>query len=161
MPQTVAQILYRLIVNPDYLEPLRQEIEAAVVEEGWTKARMDKLHKLDSFLRETLRIDITNLGLSFSSHSSVISLTCSLSGGHSSRTTPIHSFERCDRPSGTLLAAPTCAIHMDEEIYSDPEQLDGFRFSKTRDDDDLVTIGFSSVSISPNHLTFGFGRNAW
>ena len=74
MPQTVAQILYRLIVNPDYLEPLRQEIEAAVAQEGWTKAGMDKLHKLDSFLRETQRIDITNLGLSASFHSSVISL---------------------------------------------------------------------------------------
>jgi len=93
-------MLYRLIVNPDYLEPLRQEIESAVAEEGWTKAGMDKLHKLDSFLQETQRIDITNLGWLASFHDSVIALTCSLSGGHSSRSTPIHIFERCDRPSG-------------------------------------------------------------
>jgi len=65
-------------------------------------------------------------------------------------------------PVGTLLAAPACAIHMDEEIFSNPEQLDGFRFSKTRDiDGDLVAGGFSSVSISPNNLTFGLGRHAW
>ena len=54
MPQTAAQVLYCLIVNPEYLEPLYQEIEAAVADEGWTKAGMDKLHKLDGFLQKTL-----------------------------------------------------------------------------------------------------------
>ena len=112
MPQTAAQVLYRLIVNPEYLEPLRQEIEAAVADEGWTKAGMDKLHKLDGFLRETLRIDGTNLGWSAFFNSSVISLTCCLSGGPSSRTTPIHIFERCDRPSGdTTSRSGLCYPH--------------------------------------------------
>ena len=56
-------MLYRLIENPKYVEPLRQEIEAAVAEEGWTKAGMDRLHKLDSFLRETMRTDTTGVGM--------------------------------------------------------------------------------------------------
>ena len=72
MPQTVAQILYRFIVNPDFLEPLRQEIEAAVAKEGWTKASMDKVHKLDSFLRETqeliLRTSVCHLPIAASFH---------------------------------------------------------------------------------------------
>jgi hypothetical protein len=49
--------LYRLLSHPEYIEPLRQEVEAVVAEEGWTKAGMDKMHKIDSFLRETQRID--------------------------------------------------------------------------------------------------------
>jgi hypothetical protein len=49
--------LYRLLANPEYIEPLRQEVEAVVAEEGWTKAAMDKMHKIDSFLRETQRVD--------------------------------------------------------------------------------------------------------
>jgi len=49
--------LYRLLANPDYVEPLREEIDAVVKEEGWTKAGIDKMHRIDSFLRETQRLD--------------------------------------------------------------------------------------------------------
>jgi hypothetical protein len=49
--------LYRLLANPEYIEPLRQEVEAVVAEESWTKAGMDKMYKIDSFLRETQRLD--------------------------------------------------------------------------------------------------------
>ena len=55
------QTLYRLLSNPEYIEPLRQEVEAVVAEEGWTKAAMDRMHKIDSFLRETQRLDGLNL----------------------------------------------------------------------------------------------------
>jgi hypothetical protein len=57
MCKTFTQVLYRLLANPGYIEPLRQEIEAAVAEEGWTKAGLDKMYKIDSFLRETQRLD--------------------------------------------------------------------------------------------------------
>jgi hypothetical protein len=53
--------LYRLLANPEYIEPLRQEIDAVIAEEGWTKAGIDKMHKVDSFLRESQRAD--GLGL--------------------------------------------------------------------------------------------------
>ena len=52
------QVLYRLLANPEYIEPLRQEIEAVVAEEGWTKSGMDKMYKIDSFIRETQRVDV-------------------------------------------------------------------------------------------------------
>lgn len=51
------QVLYRLLANPKYIEPLRQEVESVVAEEGWTKVAMDKMYKIDSFLRETQRVD--------------------------------------------------------------------------------------------------------
>jgi hypothetical protein len=50
-------MLYRLLANPKYVEPLRQEVDAVIREEGWTKAGIDKMHKIDSFLRETQRLD--------------------------------------------------------------------------------------------------------
>ncbi len=55
--QTFTNVLYRLLSNPEYVEPLRHDAETAVAEEGWTKAGMDKMHKIDSFLRETQRLD--------------------------------------------------------------------------------------------------------
>jgi hypothetical protein len=55
--QTFVNVLYRLLSNPEYFEPLRLDVETAVAEEGWTKAGMDKMYKIDSFLRETQRLD--------------------------------------------------------------------------------------------------------
>jgi hypothetical protein len=49
--------VHRLLANPEYIEPLREEINAVIKEEGWTKAGIDKMHKIDSFLRETQRVD--------------------------------------------------------------------------------------------------------
>jgi hypothetical protein len=45
-----------LLSNPEYIEPLRHDVENAVATEGWTKAGMDKMLKVDSFLRESQRI---------------------------------------------------------------------------------------------------------
>ena len=50
-------VLYRLLSNPECIEPLRHNVETAVAEEGWTKAGMDKMHMIDSFVRETQRLD--------------------------------------------------------------------------------------------------------
>jgi cytochrome P450 len=61
MPQTLAQVFYRLVDNPDYVEPLRQEVEAVLAEEGWTKAGIDKMYKIDSFIRETQRLDVQGI----------------------------------------------------------------------------------------------------
>jgi len=139
-----TQVLYRLLMNPEYIEPLRQEIEGAVAEEGWTKAGIDKMHKLDSFLRETQRLH--TLG--------IVALTRLV-------LRPFTFSNGVTIPAGTLVATPSSAIHMDEEIYPKPEQFDGFRFSKSCEmDGGVTTTGRSAVSTSPDHLTFGFGRHA-
>ena len=51
------QVLFHLLAHPNHLEPLREEVDAVIKEEGWTKAGVDKMHKIDSFLRETQRFD--------------------------------------------------------------------------------------------------------
>jgi len=64
-------------------------------------------------------------------------------------------------PAGTLVVAPSCGIHMDEEIYSNPQHFDGFRFSKPSDLNGTTTENkHQAVTTSPEHLAFGFGRNA-
>jgi hypothetical protein len=36
---------------------LREEVEEAIKSEGWTKAGLDQMHKLDSFIKESLPCD--------------------------------------------------------------------------------------------------------
>lgn len=47
--------MYNLAANLEYVEPLREEVENVVKSEGWTKAVMGKMVKLDSFLKESSR----------------------------------------------------------------------------------------------------------
>lgn len=36
---------------------MRQEAESVIEEHGWTKAAMQKMHKIDSFLKESQRLN--------------------------------------------------------------------------------------------------------
>jgi cytochrome P450 len=65
-------------------------------------------------------------------------------------------------PPGILVASPACAALTDEELFTSPDQFDGFRFSKLRGcDGDEVTNKHQVVTISPKNLAFGLGRHAW
>ena len=40
-----------------YIDPLREEIAEAVRNHGWTREGLDAMYKLDSFIKETQRMD--------------------------------------------------------------------------------------------------------
>lgn len=47
--------LYDLAFRPEYIVPLREEIESIISAEGWSKASVMKMRKLESFLKESQR----------------------------------------------------------------------------------------------------------
>lgn len=51
---TFNHALYHLAAMPEYIQPMREEAENIIGKEGWTKAAMGKLHRVDSFLKETM-----------------------------------------------------------------------------------------------------------
>ncbi|KAH9970801.1 cytochrome P450 [Russula compacta] len=141
---TFTQVLYRLLANPEYIEPLRKEVEAVVAEEGWTKAAMDKMHKIDSFVRETQRVD----GLAVLAINRLVLRPFTFSNG-------------VTIPPGTLVSLPMRAVHTDGEIYPHPEEFDGFRFEKLREGEgDVISSKHQTVTTSPDLLAFGIGRHA-
>jgi cytochrome P450 len=65
-------------------------------------------------------------------------------------------------PAGTLVAAALSAIHTDEEIYPSPDEFDGFRFSKLREQGgDRMGSRHQMGTTSATLMTFGHGRQAW
>ena len=65
-------------------------------------------------------------------------------------------------PAGTLVTVPASAAHTDEEIYPNPDEFDGFRFWKLREDEgNKMTSRYQAVSTSSEHLTYGLGRHTW
>lgn len=53
--QSITHVIYDLAARPEYIQPLREEVEQVVAADGWTKTAMGKMWKLDSFLKESMR----------------------------------------------------------------------------------------------------------
>ena len=62
-------MLFYLAANPQYIQPLREEVEAVVEKEGWSKAALAKMRKVDSFIKECQRLEGIGGGTSFCIHS--------------------------------------------------------------------------------------------
>ncbi|KZV70298.1 cytochrome P450 [Peniophora sp. CONT] len=54
---TFSSVVYWLATNPEWAEPMREEIERVVAAEGWSKLTLTKMHRVDSFIREAQRVD--------------------------------------------------------------------------------------------------------
>ncbi|KAH9992079.1 cytochrome P450 [Russula vinacea] len=140
---TSLAILYRLLANPEYIGPLREEVDAVITEEGWTKAGMDKMHKVDSFLRESQRVD----GFFLLTMNRLTLRPFTFSNG-------------VTVPAGTLVSIPAGAAHRDERNYPNAVEFDGFRFAELRENvGDTMASRYQSVSPSSEHLAFGLGRH--
>ena len=57
MMQNFAHALYHLAAEPEHAAVLREEVDAIVKEDGWTKTALDRMIKVDSFLRESQRVN--------------------------------------------------------------------------------------------------------
>ena len=57
----ITHALYDLAAHPEWFVPLREEVEPIITTEGWTKAALGKMWKLDSLLKESQRFNGFNL----------------------------------------------------------------------------------------------------
>ena len=55
--QSFTQALYMLARHPEWITLLREETEAVINEVGLTGASLQKLRKMDSFMRENQRMN--------------------------------------------------------------------------------------------------------
>ena len=58
----VTEMLFQVLIEPDYLEPLRNEAQDAVSQYGWSEKMLNSLHLLDSFIKEINRLFPTGSG---------------------------------------------------------------------------------------------------
>lgn len=62
LDQSGSLSLIWLADHPQYIDPIRIEVEEIVTTQGWTKAALGKMWKLDSFLKEFQRYQGLGLG---------------------------------------------------------------------------------------------------
>ncbi|KAI0401584.1 cytochrome P450 [Xylaria palmicola] len=139
----VTEIIFQLLLQPEYVQPILTEAIEALGDEGrWTEKALSRLSLLDSFIRETNRLNPTG------------SITCS-------RTVLERPFVFPDGltlPVGTRFGFPTEAMQNDAD-----NSFNGFRFVKTgsvaESTEETGALG-ASTTVSPSNLAFGYGTHA-
>ena len=58
----MTEMVYQLLLEPQYLEPLREEASNALKAHGWSEKTLDSLYLQDSFIREVNRLYPTGSG---------------------------------------------------------------------------------------------------
>jgi len=133
--------LFYLAANPKYADQLREEIGSIVGEDGWSKTALAKMDKVDSFLKETFRIECVG----FASM-----LRKALKDSTFSDGTVI--------PAGSYISVAAFHTHLDGEIYNNPMDFNPFRFVVEPGEE--VKARNRLVSTSPEYMPFGHGRHA-
>ncbi|KAF7320658.1 Cytochrome P450 [Mycena chlorophos] len=153
---TLAAALYDLAAYPAHIAPMREEALRVVGAEGWSKAALNSMHRIDSFLRESQRLR----------GASVVAMTREV------RAEGGFVFGDGVRvPRGAILSVVADPVQRDGGLYEGAECFDGFRFSRAREASAAAgapataTDGASGggprvfnrqmVSTAPDHVVFG------
>src|ERR1700733_4111820 len=114
---------------------MREEIQIAVDELGWTHAAGQRFTKVDSFIKETQRLNALACRMSllpvFLTDDAEINL-CAVLMGRVARQ-PFTFSDGTYIPEGTHLSVAVQATHLDDTNYTDPYIFRPFRFAKTMD----------------------------
>ncbi|KAL4076645.1 cytochrome P450 [Scleroderma yunnanense] len=137
-----AKVLCVLAKNPQYVQPLREEVKMAINEHGWTKGGIAEMRKVDSFIKETLRFQ----------------------GGSAYRVerktrTDVTLSDGTFLPKGTHVAFASHAIEHDGRNYENPDIFKPFRFVDLQDKCGDPSR-YQLASLSHDSLLFGLGKSA-
>ncbi|KAF8549327.1 cytochrome P450 [Imleria badia] len=137
-----AQALFYLAGNPQYIQPLREEVEGIIEKDGWSKAVLSKMRKIDSFLKECQRVE--GIGIMTLARKAVNDFTFS---------------DGTFIPKGTSIAAPSRSVHYDGHFYKNPEVFEPFRFAHMGEESENGPK-HQFASTTTEYLPFGHGRHA-
>ncbi|KIM94116.1 hypothetical protein OIDMADRAFT_136378 [Oidiodendron maius Zn] len=137
-----TQTIIDIVKNPEIIEPLRKEIIEVLGADGWVKSSLHKMRLLDSVIKESQRLKPLNM---------LAMLRMSQSEVTMSDGTVI--------PKGCMIAVPSSWKMRDEKVHESPDQWDGYRFYRMREDP-AKQHAAQLVGTGPEHLAFGHGLHA-
>ncbi|KAG6919290.1 hypothetical protein DXG01_007422 [Tephrocybe rancida] len=160
---TFTQVLFNLAANPSFVPALREEVDRIISEQGCTKASLQSMVKVDSFVKESLRTGGVFSGVSWLNLLPSKQLVSIIAPPGTMDREVMKDFTFSNGaivPKGNSIAVANYAIHHNEEIYSDPSTFDGFRFSRMREERIEEFRKHQLVSLSHDYIVFGYGRHA-
>ncbi|KAE9569729.1 hypothetical protein CGMCC3_g14075 [Colletotrichum fructicola] len=143
---TATNAVYWLAAKPELAPMLLEEVEQVLDESNgqFTTAALQNMKKMDSFLREVMRVT----PLSASAYVRKVLKPFELSNGQVI-------------PEGMFVEVPSVGINQDPEIFPNPDVFDALRFYKLRRDDNPAQLNqLQAAYVGPTHLSFSFGKHA-
>ncbi|ROV97392.1 hypothetical protein VMCG_06903 [Cytospora schulzeri] len=147
--QNIIDSLREEVINELNKEPVGQ----------WNKAKLASLHRMDSVIRESMRVNAIS--------QTMLMRKVIAPGGVTNDNTGQHF------PQGTMLSCPLWCTQHDKDIFGDGADLyDAFRYSRQREEydgktddektsqDGLKIAKMGMVTTSVEHYGFGHGRHA-
>ncbi|KAG7001340.1 ent-kaurene oxidase [Physcia stellaris] len=139
----ITHALLDLCAYPEYLATLREEVDGVYDNEGrWEKSTLDKLEKMDSFLKESQRC---NSFILFSLIRVVMD--------------PLKLSDGVTIPKGTQIGFPWAEIGKDPTIFDEPTKFDPLRSYRQRQNPGEGNRHQYTMTTS-SELGFGHGRLA-
>lgn len=162
--QIFLHVLYTLAADASYVPELRAEAQTVLAEHGPTKAAMSRMYKMDSYIKEVIRVygggrkwaptapppqdRQPDLLYDAESLTRITKVPYTFSDGTSI-------------PAGTMVAAAQTATHHDSDIYPHADEFIPSRFVDDFRGDDAYQVRHSltttsndyCVSPSPSHQT--------
>lgn len=113
----VAQMVTQVLMEPKYLEPLREEASRSVSIHGWTDKAFGSMTLMDNFILEIGRLYPVG----------------SVGSAHTVITEPFSFHDGLVLPVGSRIGFPSKAYMRDSANFQDPLKFDGFRFARLED----------------------------
>lgn len=146
---------------------LREEIDSVIESDGWSKASMQKMKRLDSFLRESSRLNAITLSTStsygpknYDLHIVIFRVMPASLNRYALRD---YTFQDGTFiPKGAFVTASLYSLHMDDDNYEDASKFDPWRFvSKRESGEEGESVKHQFTNTSVEYLAFGLGKHAW
>jgi len=140
---TTIHALFDLCANPEYIGPIREEIQSVTAEHGWTLSAIAGMKRLDSFMKESQRL---NQAVLMTFNRKVIK--------------PVRLSDGTTLPKGAYITLPSDSVARDPDIYANPDHFDGFRFYEKRMSSKTEANRHQFATVGPESLAFGQGKQA-
>ncbi|KAJ9612674.1 hypothetical protein H2204_015015 [Knufia peltigerae] len=142
LTNALSYLLFDLATYPEHIEPLRAELNVQVGTDGRiTKENIQKLRKLDSFIRESQRLSPPSLANMPRIVTSPEGLN--LPSGHVI-------------PRGERIMVRAHTLNLDPALWENPDTFDGFRFERLRSAPGNE-LKYQHTTTGVDNINFGHG----
>jgi cytochrome P450 len=150
---TITQMVWQVLAQPMYLHVLRKEAEEAVAKVGFTNRLVEYLPLQDSFIREANRLYPNNISEEFwrSGNEIPFANRCSVGTQRLVCGDPFVFHDGFTLPAGTRIAFPVGPYLRDADVFSRPDEFDGFRFVKLAEADARTEDGVNRWTAAHAH----------
>ncbi|KAM0713943.1 hypothetical protein Q7P37_010906 [Cladosporium fusiforme] len=142
LSNALSYLVFDLAAYQEYIPELRAELKDVLGDDGVIdKQTLPKLRKLDSFLRESQRLNPP----------SIANIPRFVTDPNGFKTSTGHII-----PPGHTVMVRASPINSSSKLWPDPEKFDGFRFSKLRDQPGNE-MKYQHTSTGVDNINFGHG----